>query len=1216
MRLTRLVFFSLTVILYLNPPLLSQDSKENADFKLAVNLFNDKLYDLALEQFKQFINLYPSTPSGIEARFYLGLTDMKLGKFDDARFAFQNFALAYPDNPKAPEAWTNVAEAYVALNNLREAALAYERVKTFHPKSKFAPQGLLKAADLYERLGDRDGIKRALRTLTQDYSTPEVLSARLKLAELSIADRDYESAELESRRVLDATKDAGLRTRAILSMSDAMIALGKFSDAESALNELIRNYRPGPATDAALLSLGRLRLRTGKAGDAIAAWQTAADDSLKGPAQIRQDALLAMGDLLNLQREYGRALASYERASAIRGDRNGEAWYKAGVAAERSKDPLKAGQYYRRAVGDSLGRFDPRPVLIGGIKGATSAKNYSEAASICERYVRLFPQDSLVPRILLDEARIQREYLKDPSRAAALFGQVVESYPGTAWVDDALFGWAQSLEDAGRFEDALGKLRELERRFPCSEFADEAQTRIRLIGAFELKDREAGLEKLSLLVGDVIAQKGRGDLAYRLADIYAQELKDYPRAITQYQAALQSDLAESNRPAARLAIAESYALLALREESNHGPKGDDYLREAIASYDTLERDYPSSPQAGGAVVEQLNLRLRLASTPADVRKLGSDFLASFPTASRKDLALLALASSYETLKNFDAATLTYKLILESYRHPDTAPEALFQLGWSLDQMGEKDSAATVLAEFLAANADHRQSARAAVLLARYESAKGHPQRAIAYIDRIAEKYFYCVDRSSFEEDLGDAYANAGDNVDAVPHYRRAVAAVQNDFFRVEDVSTDLLFKLAVACDKSGNRQDAKSFYAEYLARDTRTERAGEVYYALALIAKAENNFDAAARYLQESARFASQAFRPVSLETAELYFRDEKYADAATKYAEAAQSAKDDSVLQYLESRIVVCYFRLDNLKEADKRATAFVKRTPNASRYAAEFEFERGKYFLRKEDIRKAQERFALVGSQYPSEPIAPDALYWMARTYELDEKPQMSAMVYDSLIRTYPNAAIVPHAELSLGNVYYNLEQWDAAAKEFKAILADEDRSPDLVPFAMNNLILAYKELGLYDGALELTRKYIERFPNDSDLIDKKIDIGILYRELGYYDQSIVHLQSLLENGNSDLEAELRYYIGEAYFYKGDLQQAILEFLKVPYLVTRRGKMDWVSTAYYMAGQSYEKMSKYDEAITMYRQIIDRKDTDAEFKTAAQKEIDRVNTLVGKRN
>jgi tetratricopeptide (TPR) repeat protein len=240
---------------------------------------------------------------------------------------------------------------------------------------------------------------------------------------------------------------------------------------------------------------------------------------------------------------------------------------------------------------------------------------------------------------------------------------------------------------------------------------------------------------------------------------------------------------------------------------------------------------------------------------------------------------------------------------------------------------------------------------------------------------------------------------------------------------------------------------------------------------------------------------------------------------------------------------------------------------------------------------------------------------MFWTARVYELDQKLPLAVRMYDSLLHTCPNDPILPRVRLSLGNAYYSLEQWDAASKQYRAILDNEQKSPTLIPLAMSNLIMVYKEMELYDGALDLTRKYIDRYPNDPDLIDKKIDIGVLYQKLGYYDQSIRHLQDLIEAGNLELEAELRYYIGEAYFYKGEFQQAILEFLKVPYLVTKRGKMDWISTAYYMAGQSYEKMSKYDQAMTMYKQIISRKDTDAQFKTAAQKEIDRVKTVLGKK-
>jgi len=166
--------------------------------------------------------------------------------------------------------------------------------------------------------------------------------------------------------------------------------------------------------------------------------------------------------------------------------------------------------------------------------------------------------------------------------------------------------------------------------------------------------------------------------------------------------------------------------------------------------------------------------------------------------------------------------------------------------------------------------------------------------------------------------------------------------------------------------------------------------------------------------------------------------------------------------------------------------------------------------------------------------------------------------------------------------------------------------------VQYATSNLIMAYKEIGLFDAALQLTRDYIARYPNDPDLILKQIDIGVIYQKLGYHDQSILHLQKLLETADKELEGELRYYIGEGYFNKGEYQQAILEFLKVPYLITQRTKVDWIATSYYMAGQSYEKMSKFDQAITMYRQIIDRPGIDPTFKTAAQREIDRVNSLV----
>jgi tetratricopeptide (TPR) repeat protein len=164
------------------------------------------------------------------------------------------------------------------------------------------------------------------------------------------------------------------------------------------------------------------------------------------------------------------------------------------------------------------------------------------------------------------------------------------------------------------------------------------------------------------------------------------------------------------------------------------------------------------------------------------------------------------------------------------------------------------------------------------------------------------------------------------------------------------------------------------------------------------------------------------------------------------------------------------------------------------------------------------------------------------------------------------------------------------------------------------MSNLIETYESAGVYDAALDLTRRYLELYPNNEDSFDKKIKIGLLYQRLGYNDQSIVHLEGLLDQAGSDLEGELRYYIAEANYNKGAYQQAILDFLKVPYLVTKKGKIDWTANSLYMSGQSYEKLGRYDQALTMYQQIIDRPGIDGTFKAAARKEIDRVNLVLKK--
>ncbi len=1204
MRGKNLIFLSFLCLVQAS----SQDTKENADFKLAVNLYNDKLYDLALEQFRQFINLYPNTQNGIEARFYLGLAQSKQGNHEDARVTFQNFALAYPENPKAPDAWWNVAEACIAINNLREAALAFERVKSFHPKSKQAPAALQKAAELFERLKDRESAKKILRSLTQEYASLDVLPARLKLAEFLTEEAQFDAARNEYKVVADASKDNNLKARALVMMAGSLVSLGRLLEAETALNQVIANLRTSTSYHAALLALGRLKKTGGSLNEALAAWKNISDDSVRAPKQVRQDALIELGEVSGSNGEYNKALTYFERAAAIRAERGGLAFHKAGMVAERLNNLSYAGDLYARAYADTSPAVDKRGILIGAFKGAKFSKNYAEAERIARRYSSEYPLDARTDRMILESAQMLHKELNDPRQAIELCQELIKRFPRSSVADDAAFGLGIALRAAGEFEKAIGQLESLPKKFPSSEFVKQARDEVERIRLFDLKDREAGQERLALLIGDVIQQKSKGDLAFRLAEIYFHHLKDYTQAAAQYQAALAADLDPAKRPAAWFYQARSYEYLARKQNVRNAP----YAAKSITSFDSLLKKFPSSEFTDDAQIAQFQLKLQAASNASEARKVGTEFLSIFPNSRRKDLALLALGNSYQSAKNYGDAALAYKMILEKQPRSDVAVDALFHLGSTLFSMGDKDSSAKVVNQFILAEPNHERSAQAAFLLATVAADRGKSVEAVGWYDRIERVYFYTNLNQDLDLKRGETYYASGEYERAVTSFQKHLEALSQDYFRISDVPADLIYKLAFSLEKLGNRRDAKRYYSEFLLREPASDRTGTVYYALAGIARAENKIDQATRYLQEASRFGSFGSDDrVVLETAELLFKNEQYTEAIAKFSEVAGKTKNDSLQQRLQARIIVCYMRLDNMKEAEKRIAGFLKSAPTASVSMAEFEFERGKYHLRKDELEKAGQRFELVRRQYPTSSVIPETMYWVARAHELREQPQYAIQVYDSILLLYPTNSIVPRTQLSLGNVYYNLEQWDPAAKLFKTILDHADRSPDLVQYAMNNLILTYKELNLFDAALEMTRKYIAQYPDDPGLIDKRIDIGVLYQKLGYYEQSVLHLQKLLETSSSEIEPEVRYYIGEAFFFKGDFQQAILEFLKVPYMVGRRGKVDWTATSYYMAGQSYEKMAKYDQAVTMYRQIIERPGIDVAFKTAAQKEIERVKTI-----
>jgi len=1208
MQFARFSLIIATACMLLYPPAssLCQDSRENADFKLAINLYNDGLYDLAAEQLKQFVNAFPNTSQGIDARFYLGLTQLKLKKFDDARLTFQTFALTYQDNPKAPEAWWNVGESYAAMRDYKEAALAFERVKVFHPKSKLAADALLRASRYFAQAGERDNARRDLRIILQEYpSSSAVLAARTQIGQMYFEEGNIEQAQNELKRVIEGDPLADAKAQALLILANIYQSLSKTDQAEANYQEIIAKHKTSSALQGAYVNLAKLQAGAGKPADAVENYKKALAQKDKADSSLILNALIGMGDAYASLKQYPPALDAYARflSTSPQDERAPGVLWKIAVTSSRGKNYAQSNEACARLLKPGI----PEPlrhraqVKLG--LNAEEQKKPQLAVQHFQAFVDQFPEDPAAPDVIMKTAAMLEKQLRDPRKASAMYEALASRYARSPLADDAFAGAGRCQEDLKDFNQALKLYRELVDRYPASESRPHAEFRISMIETFEQKEKDSGVEKLALLVGDVVAEKDKVGLSFRLGEIYFNDLKNYEAAAAQFTNAVNSGMADARFVDALYFRARAYEYLTRKD--------DKYRRQAVESYQTFLRSYPSDPRSQSAALSLFQLN---ATTLASAKIAFTETMALYPSFGRRDALLLRLGELQEKADSLNDALAAYSSITQELPGSPSAEEAGFRSVRIKAALGLSDSAVAEGTAYVAAYPAGAHTAEVLARLAELSVRERNAPRAVEMYQRLSNEFSYTGSAVNARRSLADALAAQGNLTEAISLYSELLDQQENNALAENGADPSLLLSLGTAYQRAGDNANAKKCLFQVLAHEQTGEAAGQAYAALGWIYKDEGSLDIATSYFRQAEKVSPGT--TATKDVADLLVVSGNYADAIKQFTELSHAANDEASKQYFDGKIIIAQFRADKVAQADKGVEDFKKKYKGSEEDLAAFELERGSHYFRQEDYPHALKTFTEVAKKYDETPSAPEAMFWIGKAYQVTGKPQEAIKQFSDLMEKYPQAQVIPRAHLGLGNIYYEAENWPESIKHYRVIADDPKADPALLPFAMSNLIETYEAAGINDAALSLTRKYLELYPNSEYSFDKKIKIGILYGRLGYYDQAILHLQGLLDRAGSDLEGEIRYYIAEANYNKGDFQQAILDFLKVPYLVTKKGKIDWTANSLYMSGQSYEKMGRYDQAVTMYQQILDRSGIDETFKAAAKKEIDRVKLVLKKKS
>jgi TolA-binding protein len=1187
---------------------ISQNTKENADFKLAINLYNDKLYDLAAEQLRQFIAGYPGTDQGIEARYYLGLAYMQLRQYEEARLTFQSFALTYQNNVKAPDAWWNVGESFVAVRNYHDAALAFERVKVFHPKSTRAPEAMAQAGKYFLLAGERDNARRVLRAALQEYpSSPAVLSARTQLGQVYFEEGNLEQARNELKRVVEGDPSPGARAQALLILGNIFQSAGDTREARERYREIITNYRNSSAVQGAYVNLGKLESSAGQYADAVDHFRKALSEDENVDSTLLREAFIGIGNASVMKKEYGAAVTYYERfLSAFPHDElTGEVLWRAAEAAAKGGNYRKSNDLCNRILKSGASDLFTRHARLQLGLNAQKLQNPALAVQLFGAFVDQYGDDPTAPEILYRTAVIQENDLHDYRKASVVYELLFARHPESALVDEALFGAAHCQELLKEFDRSADLYRELLAKYPACDRRAEAEERLRVLETFEAKDKDSGVEKLALLVGDVVSDRDKAGLAFRLGEIYFKDLKNYEAAAAQFTSAYTNGLSGSRTAEALYLRARSYEYLGMKE--------DKYRSMAAESYQTFLH---TTEQEKGREVQSwreeaaVSLFALQATDPGAARTAFRSLAHFVPDSRERDRMLLILGKEQAKSDSLQEALASFSMIAPTSPAHEEALALKFAL---LTRLNQADSALHEGARFLERYPGGQYSATMLARTAEMEAARGNHQRAAELYQALSSAFFYTGEAAGARKLLAREYLRQGIYDECITACTDLLEQQSADLLAEGGMDTETLLLLAEAQQRTSNTVAAKQSLMRLLALQRTGKTAADAYTLLGTISRDEGSLDLATSYYRQAGTLSGGG--SANKDIANLLFEGGHYADAMVQYQRLADSTRDGTQRQFYRARAILSRLRSDDLAGAEKEIAAFARTFKDDRDDLASFELEKGNSQFRQQNYAAAMKQFRLVTDRYDDTPSAPAAMYWIGKTFEASGKLKEAVEQLTDLTERFPKDPIIPRAHLALGGLSYALEQWNNAIAHYRAITDNPGGAPDLLPFAMSNLIETYEIAGMNDAALSLTRRYLDLYPNSEEGFSKKIKIGILYERLGYYDQAVLHLQGLLDEAGSDLEGEIRYYIAEANFSKGDYQQAILDFLKVPYLVTKKGKIDWTANSLYMSGQSYEKMGRFEQALGMYQQILDRPGIDETYKQEARKEIDRVKLVLKKK-
>ena len=611
-------------------------------FAAAVGFQNQKLYDLASDEWLTFLRKFPDDPRQDKAQNYLGTCLLQEKKYAPAIKAFSTVVTKFPKFEQLDQSMVNLGIAQYGLAQASEKPADFAKAeRTLQTFQQRFPRSPLVARALYYR-GE------------SLYQQEKLDGAALAYAELV---EKFPQNELAA----DATYALGVTQEALKQTAKAEATFAGFS----------RRFPKSPLVTEVRMRQAEMLFES---GDFLKARPIFEQVSTEKDFHLADVAMLRSARCLYEEEKYDESAKLYWRVTR---DFRSTKHYSAAVLAG-SKCYFLVGKYALARSGLELVVKKNGPEAAEALQWMARSYMKEEqpqrAFDLLNSGLRKFRNSPTYPFLLLAKIDAEYEVATDRSSTIAQYASFAKTYPNHELAPQAQYTAALTALDV---ED-YGNARQHSDEF-LSQFPDDRLTADVLFIAAEsrlLQEDFAGARQryqqfLAKAPDHASAPRAkiRQALAMHMAGNYAD-------AISSLEAAMES----LNDPALK---SEAQALI------GRGLFAQDKFDQAAAS---LEKALTTKSDAEQSDETMLVLAdaYRQLGRQSDSTLLLKKVVQQFPQSTRLDEAVFRLGEAAYEQGNFDEAISQYSAVVQRWPSGQFASHAQYGLGWTLFNAEEFD----------------------------------------------------------------------------------------------------------------------------------------------------------------------------------------------------------------------------------------------------------------------------------------------------------------------------------------------------------------------------------------------------------------------------------------------------------------------------------------------------------------------------------------------